>query len=210
MLFVVTGADRVTNLSSRKERFVEYMMSLHRIFSYGFPVVGVLSEVDSSIDENCPPFSRFPFTILKTLKYGDLNGYTKSQREFMSITQLIPTMNNIEIRDADFVIKISGRYMLVNNSFVDTVAKHQSNPRVNAVVRLCDQDTQQYTFLYAMRYTYFKKFYSQLPSILDGNINIEKVILDFLKHSGLFDTTVVVESLGILANINNENTYTVY
>ena len=204
MHFVVTGADHVSNTSIRKERYVEYMLALHRVFSYGIPVLGVLSEYDPS--EHSPPFFRFPFKVLKTIAPGILDGLGKSQKEYASISRLLSDVNDIS--DDEFIIKVTGRYMLVNDSFVNLVKEHETNPRVNAIIRLCDHDTQQYTFLYAMRYRYFKQLHSQ-PMFAAG-INIERVTLDFIKNSGLFDTTIKVDSLGILANINNENSYYVY
>lgn len=204
MHFVVSGADHVSNTSVRKERYVEYMLALHRIFSYGIPVLGVLSEYDPS--EQSPPFSRFPFKLLKTIAPGILGGLGKSQKEYASISRLLNDATSIS--DDEFIIKASGRYMIVNDTFVNLVKEHETNPRVNAIIRLCDQDTQQYTFLYALRYRYFKQLHSQ-PMFAAG-INIERVTLEFIKNSGLFDTTIKVDSLGILTNINNENSYCVY
>ena len=204
MHFVVTGADHVSNTSVRKERYVEYMLALHRVFSYGIPVLGVLSEYAPS--ENTPPFSQFPFKLMKTIQRGALDGLGKSQKEYASISRLLNDATSIS--DDEFIIKASGRYILVNDTFVNLVKEHETNPRVNAIIRLCDQDTQQYTFLYALRYRYFKQLHSQ-PMFAAG-INIERVTLDFIKTNGLFDTTIKVNSLGILANINNENSYCVY
>lgn len=204
MHFIITGADRVSNASLRRERYVEYMVSLHRVFSYGIPVLGVLSEYDPS--EHSPPFSQFPFKLMKTIQHGVLDGLGKSQKEFASISELLRSVTDVS--DSEFIIKASGRYMLVNDTFVNRVKDHETNPRVNAIVRLCDQGTQQYTFLYAMRYKYFKQLHSQ-PMFPSG-LNVEQVTLDFIKTNGLFDTTLQVDSLGILTNINNENSYCVY
>ena len=183
---------------------MEYMLALHRVFSYGLPVLGVLSEYAPS--ENTPAFSQFPFKLVKTIERGALDGLGKSQKEFASISELLTSVTDVS--DSEFIIKTSGRYMLVNDTFVNLVKEHETNPRVNAIVRLCDNDTQQYTFLYAMRYKYFKQLHSQ--PIFAAGINIERVTLDFIKNSGLFDTTLQVDSLGILTNIANTNDYVVY
>ena len=176
-------------------------MALHRVFSYGIPVLGVLSEYNPS--EHSPPLSRFSFKLLKTIAHGILDELGKSQKEYASISRLLSDVTGIS--DDEFIIKASGRYMLVNDTFVNLVKEHETNSRVNAIIRLCDNDTQQYTFLYAMRYKYFKQLHSQ--PIFAAGINIERVTLDFIKNSGLFDTTIKVDSLGILTNINNENDY---
>lgn len=204
MHFIITGADHIPNISARRERYVEYMLALHRVFSYGIPVMGVLSEYAPS--ENTPPFSQFPFKVLKTIQRGALDGLGKSQKEFASISELLK--NVIDVSDDEFIIKASGRYVLVNDSFVNLVKEHETNPRVNAIIRLNTDKTQQYTFLYALRYKYFKQLHSQ--SMFPSGVNIERVTLDFLKNNGLFDTTLKVDSLGILTNINNENCYNIY
>jgi hypothetical protein len=203
MIFVVTGADHVANVTARRERYVEYMLALHRVFSYGIPVIGVLSEYEPR--ENTPPFSRFPFKLLKTIERGVLDRLGKSQKEYASIVHLLKDVTDVS--DDEFVIKASGRYMLVDDTFVNLVKEHETNPHVNAIIRLCDQDTQQYTFLYAMRYKYFKQLHSQ--PMFAGGINIERITLDFIRSNGLLDTTMKVESLGILTNINNENEYNI-
>jgi len=208
MLFVVTGADRIEQPALMRERYIEYVLALHRIFSYKIPVFGVLSEVNTTKDT--PPFHEFPFTLMKTIDYGKLDGYGKSQKEFVSLATLVNEMENLPIQDDEFVIKISGRYMLVNDSFFHIVKDAQQNPQINTIIRLCDNDTQQYTFLYAIRYKYFKQFYRQDVSILKEGKNIERATLEFLYENHLFTTTLAVNSLGILANINNENTFKVY
>lgn len=210
MFFVVTGADHISDTTFRRERYVEYMLSLHRIFSYNLPVLGVLSEFDTTLTNDTPPFEQFPFTLLKKVNYGELDGYGKSPKEFLSIAMLLKEMDALCIDDDEFIIKISGRYMLVDDSFLSKVKEAQQNALVNAIIRLCDYDTQQYTFLYAIRYKYFKQFYQQHVSILDYGKNIERATLEFLKDNHLFETTVTVDTLGILTHINNENVFRVY
>jgi hypothetical protein len=204
MLFLVTGADKVSNTSLHRERYLEYMFSLHRIFSYTIPVIGVLSEYEPS--SNSPPFSSFPFKILKTIPLGKLDGLGKSQKEFLSIFELLK--EDIDISDDEFIIKISGRYMLVDDRFVNLVREHETNSRVNAIIRLSEDGTQQYTFLYAIRYRYFRKLHTE--RIIPGGVNTERYTLDFIKNNGLFDTTLRVDELGILTNIDNTNRHILF
>ena len=207
MYFVVTGADRIGNLSVRRERYVEYILSLHRIFSYKVPVIGVLSEVDETLSDT-PPFDAFPFKILNKLHCGALDGYNKGEREFMSIKSLLPRMEELGISDDEFIIKSSGRYMLVNDTFFNKVKASQYDDSICSIIR-SDNNINQYTFLYAIRYKYFKEFYSKDVSILRYK-NIEDATIDFLKDKGLYKGTIVLDNLGILANINNENSFMIY
>lgn len=100
--------------------------------------------------------------------------------------------------------------MLVNDSFFNTVKAAQQNTKINAIVRLCDNDTQQFTFLYAMRYKYFKQFYELDVSILNNSKNIERAALEFLKDNNLFETTLTLDTLDILTHINNENIFRLF
>lgn len=208
---LVTGADNIQRNDSnvRRERYIEYMLSLHKLFSYNIPVYGVLSECNHSVKENVPPFEQFPFRILTKIEAGHLNNYTKSQKEFASISKLLHHMKDQEIEDETFIIKCSGRYLIINDLFVATVQKNVNNSDVNAIIKLCDDGVQQYTFLYALRYKYFKKFFEKDVHTL-GYKNIEQIALEFLIENDLMKTTIVVNTLGILTNINNEGLFRIY
>ena len=197
--FIVTGAD----IEPRKERNIEYTLCLHRIFSFGLPAYAVVSELDGS--EPGPFLSLASrFSNLITLRKGVLDGLNKSQKEFASIKALLDTMD----LDNEFIIKVSGRYLLLNDSFVDTVKSAEKASNINAIVRLCDNDTQQYTFLYAMRFKYFKEFYQ--TTVLPPGKNIERAILEFIHARGLYETTLKVSELGILTNINGEGGFKIF
>lgn len=203
-IFVVTGAD----IEPRKERYIEYMLSLHKIFSYGLKVYGVVSEYSQNKDT--PPFSIFPFETLKYIPAGALDSLNKSPREFVSIKCLLEEMNSLNIDDSTFIIKASGRYLILNDSFIELVRKSQTNSNINSIIRLCDDGTQQYTFLYALRYKYFKAFYEQGLDAVPNGKNIERSTLEFLYKAGLFETTMKLDNLGILTNINGEGIFKVY
>jgi len=204
IIFIVTGAD----IEPRGERYIEYMLSLHKIFSYGFPVYGILSEYNK--DKDNTPFSKFPFKKLIYIEKGKFDGLNKSPREFLSIQCLTNEMESLNIDDSTFVIKVSGRYLILNDSFINTIKSNIFNLNINSVVKTCDNETQQYTFLYALRYSYFKKFYKQHMDILANNKNIECATLEFLYNNGLFESTLKLESLGILTNINGEGNFIIY
>ena len=203
-IFIVTGAD----IEPIKERYIEYMLSLHKIFSYGYPVYGVVSEHIKGKDNT--PFSQLPFKQLTLIEKGTLDTFNKSTREFISIKSLLDEMYYLDIDDSTFIIKASGRYLILDDSFASLVKSNQLNPNVNSIVRLCDNDTQQYTFLYALRYKYFKAFYNQSINMLQYGKNIEQATLEFLHANNLFETTLKVDRLGILTNINCEGLFRIF
>lgn len=205
-IFIVTGAD----IEPKRERYIEYMICLHKIFSYTLPVYGVLSEYDSSDTTNTLPFSQFPFQTVKYIEKGILDNFNKSPREFISIKSLLEDMKSLNIDDSTFVIKASGRYLLLNDTFVDLVKASHENPNINSIVRLSDNYTQQYTFLYALRYKYFKEFYEQGLHTVPNGKNIEMATLEFLYMRGLFETTLKLDKLGVLTNINSEGNFMIF
>ena len=183
-------------------------LSLNKIFSYGFPVYGVVSEHIK--DKDNTPFSQLPFKKLTFIEKGNLDTFNKSPREFISIKCLLDEMQDLDIDDSIFVIKASGRYLILDDSFVSLVKSNQLNPNVNSIIRLCDNDTQQYTFLYALRYKYFKAFYNQGLNTVPNGKNIEQATLEFLHANNLFETTLKVDRLGILTNINGEGAFRIF
>lgn len=203
-IFIVTAAD----IEPRKERYIEYMLSLHKIFYYRLKVYGVISEYSGH--ENTPPFSKFPFEYLVHIQKGVLDIFDKSPREFISIKSLIHEMESLNINENTFVIKVSGRYLILDDTFVETVKKNKDNLKINSIIKLCDNGTQQHTFLYALRYKYFEEFYKQGIHTVPNGKNIERATLEFLYNKGLFETTMTLDNLGILTNINGEGVFKIF
>lgn len=210
ILFLVTGADSITacNPVLKRERYIEYMISLHKIFNYSYPVIGVLSEIDEENNIDCPPFKSFPFQTLIKMNKGELDGYNKSLREGISINRLIHNISSIN--DNTFIIKVSGRYLIIDDTFITTVSQHVTNHDVVAIIRSAENFTAQYTFLYALRYRYFKLFYERYTHPVHDNTSVEYILFDFLKQNQLIEHTIMVDKLGILTNINNEGTFQIF
>jgi hypothetical protein len=192
IVFFVTIAHNIQDTSLHVIREHEYMYCLSRIFSYNLPVYGVISE-----SMNYPVVTFFPFK--KTLyieSTAALNAHSKSQKEYTSLKKLL---SETTFDDDTWIIKMSGRYMLVDDSFVDKV----KNSNKKAVLKKCD-DSQMYTFLYAIRYGVYKKLFDKhLPE----NINIEYHILNELLNHINEDEIEFMDKLGILSNINNQHNF---
>jgi hypothetical protein len=188
-VFFVTIAENIQNKSLHAVREHEYMYCLSRIFSYNIPVYGVISE-----STNYFPATFFPFK--KTVYIESTGDSSKSQKEYISLKSLLSTTT---FDDDTWIIKITGRYMLADDSFMNQVKC--SNKR--AVLRKGDS-SQMYTFLYAIRYGEYKKIFEK--ELLE-NVNIEYHILnELLKHIS-DDDIDFVDNLGIFSNINNEHTF---
>lgn len=210
-VFLLTGAHIIKNANEvlLKERFTEYMVSLHKVFSYNKPVYGVLSEYIESLPYT-PPFKQFNFNNLVLLSPDKLSMCTtKSQREFMSIKSMLSEMNNLA--DDTFIIKLSGRYIILKDTIFNISEEIKNNININAIVHLTKEvaPLQQFTFLFALRWKWFKQFYSQPLEEL-GEKCVERFIIEFFEKNNLQQSILHVDELGVLANIDNQGKYTIY
>jgi hypothetical protein len=213
--FLVTGAHSIPGATPElyRERYLEYMIALQKIFSYQKPVYGVLSECDPEISAiNAPPFDLFPFQTLSKLPRVALQHcQTKSQREFLSIQCLIQSLQgDLTLDDDTFIIKVSGRYILLKDTMLHLVEQQKTNKDVQAIICLTKgvYPIQQYTFCFALRWKWFQKFYNRPIQSLGAKC-VERFIVEFIEEENLQGFTMNVEELGILCNINNENKFQV-
>jgi len=200
MIIITSLAQYINNNEIYNEREKQYMYSMARIFSYKLPVYGVVSETHN--DCNWLPKNFFPFEKLLQI-YSTDTELNKSQKEFYSIKALL---DNINVDDNTWVIKVSGRYLIYNDNFIDYVKNSSDN--VKAVIRLCDNDTQMYTFLFALKFKYFKDFFCNID--LPNNINLERVMLLYIKNMINENDIKMVDELGVFCNIADCNMYTYF
>ena len=200
MIIVTTLAQHVDNDEKYNEREKQYMYSMARIFSYKLPVYGVVSE--TYCNPEFKPTQLFPFEKLIEIESFNKT-MTKSQKEFNSIKLL---MSNLDLDDNSWVIKVSGRYMIYNDIFIDSVKNAPDN--IKAVIRTCDNDTQMYTFLFALRFKYFKEYFINYN--ITHDINLEKLTLLYIINVLNDDEIQYVNDLGIFCNISDCNDYTYF
>ncbi len=201
IVFVVTGAHIIPDSSPilLRERYIEYRIALQKISLYKQPIFGVLSEFQPQSPE-IPPFDDLCNAGLLKLPSPFLSSCTtKSQREFLSIQYLIQDMN---LPNDTFIIKVSGRYILMNDTFYNTVESVKDNPEIDGVACLTKDKQNQYTFLFALRWKWFKKFYSKYVMDL-GQKNVEQFILEFYKEENIMNKIKIVDELGIFTQICN-------
>jgi hypothetical protein len=208
IIFLATGAHHIpsADITLFRERYVEYRIALQKVSLYKKPICGVLSEYDPSAPE-VPPFHLFCTAGLQRLSPEDLaSAKTKSQKEFLSIQSLLPSLT---LPDETFVVKISGRYILMGDSFMNTIEAVKDNPQIQGVACLTEDKQQQYTFLFALRWKWFKQFYSKPVSYLQMK-NLEQCIVEFYKEEGIFDQIVQVKTLEIFTQISNANQFQMF
>ena len=200
MIIITSLAQHLEDDTIYNEREKQYMYSMARIFSYKVPVFGVVSETHN--DPEFKPTRFFPFEKLIEIPLTD-KSLTKSQKEFYSIKELL---TDIQLDDDIWVIKVSGRYMIYNDKFMDIIKNTSLSTK--AVIRLCDNNTQMYTFLFALRFKYFKDLF--INNNIPNNINLERVTLLYIQNMIDENDIKIVDDLGIICNIADCNMYTYF
>ena len=199
IVIIVTGADLIPNITHelRRERFIEYTIALYKIFRYKYPIYGVLSEYDRSNTIDSPPFNKFRFNHIKYIDKGQTPSYNKSHSEMLSIISVLDGIDELNIDDNTFVVKFSGRYSLIDDTFINTVEKNVDT-HVPAIVKSDGKGVA--TYLFALRYKYFKEFYRTYNN---PEVSVEYLLYDYLVNKGLIDKSINVDLLGILTNVCN-------
>jgi hypothetical protein len=175
-------------------RKVEYMLCLSKIFSYNAPVYGVCAET-----LNYLPMEFYPFhTKLYIQNTESLGGHTKSSKELISLKNIFPC---IDVSDDTWIIKMSGRYMLCDDSFVKTVENASDDVSAILMPPLYYAGIEQmYTFTYAVRAGVFRKMLTyEIPHGQEIETHFMSLISNILPKEGILK----VNRLGVLASIGN-------
>jgi hypothetical protein len=206
IVFVITGADNIPNITPilKRERYIEYMLSLHKLFQYTGPKIGVLSECNMDTI-NSPPFDKFPFDKLIKVQSGEIDSQNKAQAEFICINRLLETLDNMDISDDTFIVKATGRYNILNDILYNSVLENINNINIQIIGKTVDKG--MYTSFFAMRYKQFKNFYSMSPKLIDRSI--EYIIFDWIKENNLYYFLHRIDTLGILHHVSNCNHFSV-
>jgi hypothetical protein len=199
---LITCAYRIRGLDPKllEQRNTEYRLCLARMVGFKLPMMGIVSECSDSEYPNTV-FTRTPFTaVTKIPSTAALGANGKSQQEFLSIQSCLPSYS---FHDEDWILKVSGRYLFVTDDMLQLVKAAPST--CNVIYKRCDE-RQAYTFCFAMRWKWFKSFYSQPVERL-GSKNVEQFIVEFVQQQGLQETTIHAATLGVYTNINNDGIY---
>lgn len=203
--FIITGAVKIKDISPNLfiERNTEYRLCLHKLFHYNVPVHAIISEC-SKEESKETSFADFKFSSeLYIPSTKDLNAKGKSQQEFLSIQKYV--QDNTNFKDDDWIIKLSGRYLLLSDIFVDSV---KGAPKeCDAIVKISDTEPQIYTFCFALRWKHFKDLYSKDVNYL-GEQCVENFVYSYIVDNKL--KTLLVPKIDILTNINSEGIYRIY
>jgi len=199
--FITTAAYFIPNFTNEilKIRETEYIYSLAKVFSYNLPVYGVVSETNNN---EFHPYIRFPYKYICNISNSiELNAFTKSDKEYVALQSIINKMN---CEDDDWVIKITGRYLIIDDTLINNVKKSRSIVKA-FIYKICENN--MVTYFYAIRFNLLKKLLEENVSCLNSG-NIEAYFYIKLHHYLNENEIVYLDKLGIFTNINNENNYT--
>ena len=202
IVFFTTIADVPKDNPLYAQRKEQYENALSKIFSYSIPVHGVISETNHDT-QDLLSLTDYPFTSLYTIPSTDVYYcHNKSMKEYTSMQCAVSHFPVLP--DNAWIVKISGRYLITDDTFLHTV---QSAPDTcNVIGRIFgeeDKYVQFYTFYYAMRYNYFKLFVEENNQVLSAK-NIERHLYEFVINRKLYSTTLFVNHLGIYCNIGDD------
>ena len=179
--------DQRLDLSLSK-RYEEYEESLNIIksFKYDFIILETVSEFDPFLEKYGNVFYS---------KVNNSNYRNRGTNYVMALKKILSTM---KFDDNDLIIHITGRYPLVDNSFIEYCKEIDKNT-IGCFKK--DSINQFYLFLYSLRFKKLKNIIDSID-ISDMEINkfnLEKIFSNYLSN----DKVEFVERLGIIGKQSN-------
>jgi hypothetical protein len=205
LYFCITAAEVEKTNKYYDLRKAEYTTCLNRLNAYQLNNIVVCSETnkDTSILDIIHKYLTLDYFVNIPLT-SEFGAKTKSQQEYISLQILFNNYN--KIKPHDWIIKISGRYLLINDTFINIVKEH-SNTNIGFIGKKSHQHPQVYTFLYAIRYKYLDLFLKNNLDYIGCNC-IENKLYEFLNEQQI--ECKFLNTLGVFTNIANDSEYQVY
>lgn len=174
-------------------RKTEYLDSFNKLKSFGLNpwIVESTNITESFFDE-----------ISNQVLYPQKNDFSllnKGVNEARSIRESIPFM---PFDDEDIVIKLTGRYLLRDRSFIDRILNTSSEFDAFASYGKHFVSPEHiFTGCFAMRWKYFKKMLNEMDfdAMEKQLIPIERVVADFIEENHI--KTAHIRNLHVLARI---------
>lgn len=169
-----------------------------------FDIIKNLGYENFYIIETALEHSDFLENHSKNVIYTNVNGkynnrgtnYTNAFKKFL---------NESSFNDEDIIIHITGRYPLINDSFVKNCLNLEQN-KIGCFKK--DADNQFYLFLFGMRFKELKELLNSINvDYMERNmINLELIFSRLIPH----DTVLFVDELGIIGRQSNEKNPNIY
>jgi hypothetical protein len=210
--------------SNTPERDKEYVLGLSYVFSHFPRVVGLVS-------------SHEPWPVADLFKWDNLYYFemsprwtTKSAQESEGLHWLVSMLaSNMSISDDAVIYKVSGRYQIVRDDFIEAVGMHPdfdvwakpfgSWVDDGGVHKISPGRNKMFTFFFAMRWRYFRELYETvdlqklstydtIPSRGWKGYDIESYIMDYINEKRL--RLWEAPYLHVVGNIGNKGFLTYF
>jgi len=151
----ILNKQGVKNEDHRKNRYIECIQQL-------LGLVENDSLIKPIIVENNGPRRTFLDDFSCDVFYTDNNKIDFKHKGGNELFDIKDVINNYNIQDDDIVIKLTGRYKILNLNFINLVKTHSDT--IDAFVKFFNVCTKEYMFddcvlgLFAIRCKYLKKF----------------------------------------------------
>lgn len=150
----INNKEGVKNNINREKRYIECIGQLLQL-------IGNDKTIKPIIVENNGVRSTYLDTLNCDIVYTDNNKETfkhKGQNELLDLKQVI---NSYKIQDDDIIIKITGRYKLLNLNFINLI---KDNNETDAFIKFFNVATKKYMYndcvlgLFSIKCKYLKEF----------------------------------------------------
>jgi hypothetical protein len=198
--FCVTGSEIIPQDQYHQLRKAEYHVAFERIKIYKYPILIVCSEQEKDITISNLIKSILPYKYYLDIDSTDkLGARTKSQKEYISMYELLKQCDFL--KPNDWIIKISGRYLIVEDTLLSEV---QKAPEDIQFIGRISPNNQIHTYFYAIRYNVLELFLSKGVHYLADKC-VEKVLFDFFQENQI--KVKYIDRLGIFTNVANNSEY---
>jgi len=186
---ICTAALIAPQAESRK---IEYVNAIKAVKQFGFVPY---------IVESCVAGPSFLDDLSDKLWYAKTNDSGLRNKGVNEVKALLHFFNHHTFNDDDIIVKVTGRYVFLNDSFFSFIMSHL---KFDAFVRYLGD--QVFTGCFAMRYKYLINFLENLnlQKMEQSMINLERELADYLAlHKGMIICRL--DTLGIAARIAFNN-----
>jgi hypothetical protein len=188
-IIITISTALINDNLSVEHRIEEYKecFEILKNLGYGFYIVETVSEKSDFLEE----YSENVF-------YTNVNG-TYNNRGANYVNAFKKFLNESNFDDNDVIIHITGRYPLINDSFIIKCLNLDSY-KIGCFKK--DDYNQFYLFLYGMRFKYLKNLLNSIDvNDMEKNmINLEMIFSEEISHNSV----ELIEELGILGRQSNE------
>lgn len=177
-----------TNINNRNNRYVECISQLLTLIEND-------NNIKPIIVENCGLRNTYLNNFNCDILYTNNNLLDFIHKGFNELLDIKEVINKYNINDDDIIIKLTGRYKLLNNDFINLVKNNNKDAYVK-FFNVCTKEFMHYNSvlgLFAIKCKYLKKFnYNGL-----NNISPEVEFAEFVRANIEKNNIIEIDNLNL-------------